>query len=213
MKDGDPITRQKVGLGRLIVPVLLVAVLAWLAGLFWFVAHLPAPKTDRAAASNDSTDGIVVLTGGVARIEGGLRLLEAHPKSRLLISGVDPRIERKNLRATLSHGQEAFDCCVDLGRTATDTWGNAREIAAWAKERDYHSLTIVTANYHMPRSLIEIHLAVPHISLVVYPVISSNVPVEGWWWHPHTAVLIASEYSKYLLSRIASPLSRSLSLS
>jgi len=184
--------------------VLAVAVL-WLVGLFWFVAYLPAPTPDLKTR----TDGIVVLTGGAARIEGGLRLLESQPGGRLLISGVDPRIERKTLRATLSHGQDAFDCCVDLGRNAIDTWGNAREIARWAKDQGYRSLTVVTANYHMPRSLHEIQRAVPHLSLIAYPVISTNVPIEGWWRRPRTAMLIASEYTKYLLSFIASPIPQS----
>ncbi len=183
----------------------LMTALMWLVGLLGFVTNLPPPTPVIEAPTN----GVVVLTGGVERIDGGLRLLNEYPNGRLLISGVDPRIDRATLRATLSHGQDAFDCCVDLGRTAADTWGNAQEIALWAEERGYYSLTVVTANYHMPRSLLEIQRAAPHLSLVAYPVISSNVPVEGWWWHPRTAVLIATEYTKFLLSFVTSSTPRS----
>ncbi len=183
----------------------LMTALMWLVGLLGFVTNLPPPTPVIEAPTN----GVVVLTGGVERIDGGLRLLNEYPNGRLLISGVDPRIDRETLRATLSHGQDAFDCCVDLGRTAADTWGNAQEIALWAEERGYYSLTVVTANYHMPRSLLEIQRAAPHLSLVAYPVISSNVPVEGWWWHPRTAVLIATGYTKFLLSFVTSSTPRS----
>ncbi len=176
----------------------------WLVGLFWFVAVLPAPRQTPPAA----TDGIVVLTGGAARIEAGLALLRNDPRVRLLISGVDPRIGRETLQRFYAASGRAFDCCVDLGRTAPDTRGNAREIAAWAAERGYGSLTVVTANYHMPRSLIEIERAAPGVALVPYPVRSSNVPIERWWARPRTAALMASEYTKYLVSLSASPFER-----
>jgi uncharacterized SAM-binding protein YcdF (DUF218 family) len=168
----------------------------WLGGLFWFVTSLPAPRQTPPAA----TDGIVVLTGGAARIEAGLSLLRSDPKARLLISGVDPRISRETLQRFYAAGGRSFDCCVDLGRNAADTWGNAREIAAWAAKQEYGSLTVVTANYHMPRSLIEIGRAATGVALVPYPVISSNVPMERWWARPRTAALMISEYTKYLVS-------------
>jgi|APSaa5957512535_1039671.scaffolds.fasta_scaffold216827_2 uncharacterized SAM-binding protein YcdF (DUF218 family) len=195
-------TNRNYGLAR---QAALLTLSAWVIGLFWFVSALPMP----ALEIEGTTDGIVVLTGGAARIDAGLDLLAGRQKGRLLISGVDPRIDRATLRDTLSKDHESFDCCVDLGHTATDTWSNAREIAGWTEANAYRSLTVVTANYHMPRSLLEIQRATPRTRLVAFPVVSSNVPIEGWWRRPRTAALIASEYSKFLLAFAVSPLSGS----
>ena len=51
---------------------------------------------------------------------------------------------------------QRFDCCADLGFMAADTHGNAQETADWARAHRYKSLIVVTANYHMPRSLTRI---------------------------------------------------------
>ncbi|NQV20624.1 MAG: YdcF family protein [Rhodospirillales bacterium] len=187
-------------LGRALRRVITGAFALWFAGFLGFVWTLPAPEH----ASGGTTDGIVVLTGGSARIDAGLQLLRNDRGERLLISGVDPRINRITLRKTLRQDRAAFDCCVDLGTTAADTRGNAREISRWAADRGYRSLTVVTANYHMPRSLIEIKRAAPGITLVPFPVVSSNVPIEEWWMRPRTTALMVSEYSKYLVSLTAS---------
>lgn len=187
-------------LGRALKRAIMGAFALWFAGFLGFIWTLPAPEL----AAGPTTDGIVVLTGGSSRIDAGLELLQNNRGERLLISGVDPRINRKTLRKTLRQDSPAFDCCVDLGITAADTRGNAREISQWAADRSYRSLTVVTANYHMPRSLIEIKRAAPGITLVPYPVVSSNVPIKEWWMRPRTTALMVSEYSKYLVSLTAS---------
>lgn len=185
---------------RVLKHMILLVFTFWFAGLLGFVVMLPAAQQSAGSV----TDGVAVLTGGAARIDAGLTLLRNGQGGRLLISGVDSRISKAELRKTLSVDDGAFDCCVDLGTTAADTRGNAREIACWAAEHGYRSLTIVTANYHMPRSLIEIAHAAPGVTLVPYAVVSSNVPVEDWWMRPRTTALIVSEYSKFLLSALVS---------
>ena len=49
-----------------------------------------------------------------------------------------------------------MDCCVTLGFSALDTRGNARETAQWMEERDYNSLRLVTADWHMRRAAAEL---------------------------------------------------------
>jgi uncharacterized SAM-binding protein YcdF (DUF218 family) len=145
-------------------------------------------------------DAIVVVTGGADRLDAAVRILEAGAGARLLISGVAQGTTREDLKARLGRTNGQFDCCVDLGWAARDTKGNAEETARWTRRNGYHSLIVVTANYHMPRTLLELASVMPEIELVPYPVAPSTVQIETWWYDPETLRLVAGEYAKYVAS-------------
>ncbi len=176
--------------------LLFLAVLAilYIAGFVAFVLTLPGAKSPDQRA-----DGIVALTGGNDRLDAAVALLESGAARRLLITGVHPTTTKAELRR-LAHGGKRFDCCADLGRQAADTHGNAEEAAEWAADHGYKSLIVVTANYHMPRSLNEFHAAMPKTRLLPYPVAPSDIDLAGWWRRPATLHLLHSEYAKYLAS-------------
>ncbi|MDP6952784.1 MAG: YdcF family protein, partial [Alphaproteobacteria bacterium] len=75
--------------------------------------------------------------------------------------------------------------------------------AAWMAKEGYRSLRLVTAAYHMPRSLLEFHRAMPDLRLIPHPVFPDSVRLDAWWRHPGTVALLASEYAKYLLAHVA----------
>jgi len=91
-----------------------------------------------------------------------------------------------------------FDCCVDLGFTAEDTIGNARETAQWARAMHYRSLILVTADYHMPRALIELKAALPGVQVAPFPVVTPVLDGRRWWATSLGARRMIVEYSKYL---------------
>ena len=62
----------------------------------------------------------------------------------------------------------------------------------------FRSLRLVTAWYHMPRSLLEFGRAMPDIEIVAHPVFPEQVKSEHWWAWRGTAMLLISEYAKYL---------------
>ena len=147
-----------------------LAVLGLVSGFAAFssrVAHYPDP--DPAAGA----DAVVVLTGGEGRLGAAIELLQNGAGARLLISGVHPDVGENQLRALSGTGEALFDCCVDLGRTASDTAGNAAEAAQWARSNGYESLIVVTSDYHLPRSLAELSAAMPEVELIAYPVRSA----------------------------------------
>jgi hypothetical protein len=47
----------------------------------------------------------------------------------------------------------------------------------------------------------------PDVQFIAYPVSPPDLILDGWWQHPGSTSLLASEYSKYLLSlaRLGSP--------
>ncbi len=71
---------------------------------------------------------------------------------------------------------------VTLGRSATSTLGNAEETATWVRTHDIHSLIVVTADYHMPRALLEMEREMPGVTL--YP---RTRAAGGYAWADHVA--------------------------
>lgn len=145
----------------------LLALLGLGVGFLFFVlraAWMPAPAGGAAVA------GIAVLTGGPERVEAGLGLLLAREGGRLIVSGVAPEAGLADLARRA--GLEAADLAdrTDLGREATSTRGNAREVAAWARAAGIREITVVTAGFHMPRALLELRRALPEAALRPHPV-------------------------------------------
>jgi uncharacterized SAM-binding protein YcdF (DUF218 family) len=190
-------------LGRLSLPVALLAALAalWLGGLFWFASSIP----DEVADAESETDAIVVLTGGSLRVQSGLALLAAGKAKKLFVSGVYHSTDVAALLRISRQSPEHVACCIVLGHEADNTLGNATETAQWMRQEGFHSLRLVTASYHMPRSLLEFTRAMPDIRIIPHPVFPESVKQDRWWASPGTASLIIGEYQKYLLA-LARPL-------
>lgn len=183
--------------------VLLVVLGVYATGFLLFVASLPSQASHAVHA-----DGIVALTGGDSRIDTAEALLEEGAGKRLLISGVYSALTKDELKH-LVHAGPRFDCCADLGFRAMSTHENASEAAAWARAHHYRSLVIVTADFHMPRTMNEFSAEMPGERLLPYPVAEDNVDVSEWWSNPRTLRVLHMEYAKYLgslfFTALASP--------
>ncbi|MET0406871.1 MAG: YdcF family protein [Hyphomicrobium sp.] len=177
----------------------LVLMLAFGAAALAFGFVLFAVSVTRDdAAGWDKADGIVVLTGGDNRIEAGAKLMSEQRAKRMLISGVNRKVSREEMQRLVSVDKRIFNCCVDLGYEALDTVGNADETRTWATTNGYTRLIIVTSRYHMPRSLAELALAMPGVTLLPYAVTPRRFPEAAWWLHATTTRVLLSEYLKYL---------------
>ena len=168
----------------------------WLVGLLWF-ATPPAAESQATP-----TDAIVVLTGGSLRLQSGLELLRDGKGRKLFVSGVNQQVELDDLlRGSGVAADRPLDwasCCVVLGHKAGNTLGNAQETALWVRSQRFRSLRLVTAWYHMPRSLLEFERAMPEIEIVTHPVFPDRVKQDHWWTWRGTAALLVGEYIKYL---------------
>jgi uncharacterized SAM-binding protein YcdF (DUF218 family) len=178
---------------------LLVIALIWAAGLLAFAERVQesTPQAEPAVA-----DGIVALTGANSneRIAAAVQLLAERRGRRVLVSGVNRDVSREQLRIASGSVRRLYDCCVDLGFTAADTVGNARETAEWARAMRYQRLTIVTSDYHMPRAMLELRavLRPPTTTLQAYAVPTAALKSRHWWRSPGAVRLMVVEYSKYL---------------
>lgn len=155
-------------------------------------------------------DGIVVLTGGQTRIAEAARLLKDGRGERLLISGVNAKIGRPSLMRISGIDEQTFNCCVDLGYAALNTVGNAEETRRWAEAFGYDRLIVVTASYHMPRSLAELARVMPGIQLLPHAVAPDDLKHKVWWLDLTTARLLASEYVKFLPAAVRLAVTRGM---
>jgi uncharacterized SAM-binding protein YcdF (DUF218 family) len=151
------------------------------------------------AVAPAAADGIVALTGASdLRLKAATDLLEGGKGRRLLVSGVNRRASRRDVWGVTGAAKPLFDCCVDLGFTAADTLGNAREAADWARAMHYRRLILVTADYHMPRAMIELRAALPEAAIEPYPVATPALDARRWATTSLGARRMVVEYSKYL---------------
>lgn len=170
---------------------------AWGYGLIEFAGTFPTAVQE----PDRKTDAIVVLTGGSGRLEAGLSLLQNDSAETLFVSGVYQGIDVNNLIALVQEDRNNLSSRVEIGN-ATNTRGNASETAMWIKGRDIRSLRLVTAAYHMPRSLLEFTHAVSAAStveIIPNPVFPEHVKTDWWLW-PGTTILVVKEYNKYIMA-------------
>jgi uncharacterized SAM-binding protein YcdF (DUF218 family) len=183
---------------RLTFYILLLVAGCATAGFLYFadsVASLQPPAQPKA-------DAIVVLTGGFQRIDQAVELLKAGAGKRLLISGVHPSTTGGQIRRNTQSSADLFKCCVDIGHDAIDTIGNANETANWIRGNGYRSILVVTNNYHMPRSLLELRRANPGIEFIAYPVVNSDLKSTNWLHNPMVLKTILSEYVKLTIASV-----------
>lgn len=172
-------------------------VLLFVAG-FWNFAE----RVREAAVEPPPAEAIVALTGGsLERLSTGVRLLEENKGERLLISGVNRIVTDAELYEVLNVDAELGACCIDVGRAAEDTLGNAAETAAWARRHRYERIILVTDDYHMPRSQAELSLAMPEVDILPYPVRTRWTDPALWRTDLGAATRLAGEYVKYLVIR------------
>jgi uncharacterized SAM-binding protein YcdF (DUF218 family) len=165
-------------------------------GFGWFIFNIAGDEV----TLDTKADGIVALTGAAARIPDAIELLATDRGKRLLITGVHRATSSKEIARLTPLYSRYFTCCIDLDRSALNTFGNALETKRWARAHNFNSLIVVTSNWHMPRAMAELAHQLPDVTLVAYPVISEKVKTEPWWSNLDTARFLFAEYLKYVLA-------------
>jgi uncharacterized SAM-binding protein YcdF (DUF218 family) len=177
--------------------VALIALVAFIAGFWSFAKNVRLEPEEPPEAQ-----AIVALTGGsLERLTTGVRLLEERKGERLLISGVNRIVTDGELYHALNVDPSLGECCIDVGRSAEDTLGNASETAAWAREHRYTDIILVTDDYHMPRSHAELQAALPEAQIHPFPVRTRWTDPALWRSDLGAATRLGAEYVKYLVIR------------
>ncbi len=114
-------------------------------------------KFENSVTNINNIDGIVVLTGDQFRIAKGIELLKRNPNKKLLISGVNKNINPVDIMEEFPSSINFFQCCIDIGKDAKNTFENIIETFEWMKSNEFTSIIIVTSDYHLPRVKLEIN--------------------------------------------------------
>jgi uncharacterized SAM-binding protein YcdF (DUF218 family) len=207
LRDGTPpkpggglfarrgIIRRVLRYGGIIV---LLCIAALVAGFLVFADSVTNMRPTEVAKA----DAIVVLTGGYQRIEQAIDLLKRGYGKRLLISGVNPQTTAGQIRRATRTSPDIFECCVDIGYSAIDTIGNANETASWIRDKGYRSVLVVTSNYHLARSLLELRRSDPGTQFVGYPVVASDLKTRAWYSEPDAMRTMLLEYGKTIIAYV-----------
>lgn len=198
-RRGAPFRRLRLALG-FGAAVVVVSVI----GFFVFLNQLPQSEVKPWR----DADGIVVLTGGSSRVSDAMELLAVGYGKRLLISGVHPTNGAADIQRSLPESQPLLRCCVDLDHSAINTRSNAVETRRWVRERGFHSLIVVTSNYHMPRAIVELSHAMPDVALIPFPVVGDKWNDDPWWTSGAAFRLLLREYAKYIVAEVRVRLDR-----
>ena len=163
----------------------------WFCGFIVFTGTISSMNEPKQV---EKTDAIIALTGGAHRVTRALDLLAEDKAGYLLISGVNKNVKLKELLK----GRSLSDCCITLGYEAESTLGNAIEARKWVTEHKIKTVRLITANYHMPRSMLEFRHALPDTEIIPHAVIPDNFgPDQEKFWK-----LCFLEYHKFMISLI-----------
>lgn len=173
-----------------------ILLVVWTWGLILYAEGIPSDIADPST----HTDVIVVLTGGSQRMRTGLDLLAEGKADKLFISGVHEGVEIPRLMEVAGASETSLRDRVETGYGARNTAGNAVETEEWMRNNGFESLRLVTASYHMPRSLLQFRHVLPDATIIPHPVFPDHVKQDKWWRWPGTARLIVGEYNKFLLT-------------
>lgn len=200
MKRNPRLRRRSIGLFTRTLLVVLAVILPIAVGFVHFMANLPPPTSDMS-----ETDAIVVLTGGSDRIPAALSLLQEGKAKKLFVSGVHRGVDVDALLRVDGDPSQKPDAAlakrIDLGDMAADTFGNSVESVAWMRANHFKTMRLVTADYHMPRALIEFRMEAPDLQIVANPIRPSRTQNTPWWRDRPMFGLLLGEYGKYLVAK------------
>lgn len=132
----------------------------------------------------------------------GLEMLAQGAAPLLYITGVGEHVTTEQMleehaspvaKGILYHA----DVDIELDHVARSTVSNADQSAAFLRKRGIKSIRLITANYHMKRSMHEFKTAIPEITILADAVFPEDFKRDEWWLHPNTRRLVFSEFYKY----------------
>ncbi len=154
-----------------------------------------ANNAGRYRADNNKADAIVVLTGGLGRIDSGLELFERERGVYLIIVGADKGASLESIffKKTVRLDKKR----IILEKVSASTYENAQETKKIIESMNIKSIILLTSFYHMKRASYLFSRALsPQTALYLYPVPTPNFD-EKAWWKGQGPVLLAGEFFKF----------------
>lgn len=98
-------------------------------------------------------DCAVVLTGGPGRVKEGMDLLARKAVRKLVVSGVNPQADWRDIFTNWPFYQDVAEADIVLERRSRTTFGNAQQSLVIAEALGCRDLLVITSQYHLHRAL------------------------------------------------------------
>ncbi|MCM2281394.1 MAG: YdcF family protein [Bdellovibrionaceae bacterium] len=115
-----------------------------------------------------AADCAIVVTGGPGRVREGFDLLIRKSVQKLIISGVHPQAELRDIFPLWPYHGDLRESDVILEKTSQTTWGNAQQSLALVEALRCRDVVLVTSRLHMYRALSTFRAQFPS-SIPIYP--------------------------------------------
>lgn len=102
---------------------------------------------------DQSADCAVVLTGGSGRVKEGMDLLARRAVRKLIVSGVNPQAEWREIFPNWPYYQDVQESDIVLERRSRTTFGNAQQTLAVVEALGCRDLLVITSQLHLRRAL------------------------------------------------------------
>jgi len=184
--------------------IFLFFALLWIGIFMYFLSMIPTQQ-DIDLQNFKKADAVVIFTGDNRRIEEGLELSNNNDIKYILISGVANKSTLEQIVDKYVNKKAYLEKIhsIELGKKATNTVGNIMETKEWAEKNNFHSIIIVTSNYHVPRCKALFRKKLISADIIIYPTFSDKFDKKSWWKNLRSVKLIINEYHKYLACKIA----------
>lgn len=160
----------------------LLLVIFGLTGLLFFRFYYLIKSEEMSSWIRDTeADCALVLTGGPNRVREGFALLSRKQVQRLIISGVNPTTELRDLMNPwdLLWGPELDK--ITLEKRSTTTYGNAQQTLPIVEGLGCRRVALITSQLHMYRAYQTLRAAFPaNIDLIKHAVPPGAGDVNAW---------------------------------
>lgn len=168
-------------LSLIVVFVGVLTALSVVSWALWRESRLILRHPVNAWTEDVAADCAVVVTGGPNRIREGLDLLYRRSVQKLIISGVHPQAEFREIFPVWPYYGELKEEDVILERRSQSTYGNAQQTLPLVEALRCRDLVLITSRTHMRRALLTFQAEFP----AGFPLIPRAVPSATLYpsWH------------------------------
>ncbi len=153
IKRVKPEKSRRIGRKRTIVLVAAGFSILAAAWLFVHEARLILEQPITSWERDDTADCAIVLTGGPHRIREGVDLLAQKAVQKLIISGVHPHANFRDIFPLWPFYGEIREQDIILERRSQTTYGNAQQTLPLVEALRCRDVILITSRVHMRRAL------------------------------------------------------------
>ena len=146
---------------RILLAVTFIAVILALGGDFYSRARALSKETPTSWVEDHPADCAIVLTGGPGRVSEGFALLAQKQVRKLIISGVFPQAQLREIFPQWPYYGQLREKDVVLEKRSRTTYGNAQQSLPLVEALHCRDLVLITTTLHMPRAIKTFRAAYP----------------------------------------------------